>query len=171
MQPKIKTFELGGVKLLTLNKNVDERGFFCEVLRQDWLDFFDGKIPKQVNVSKSWPGIIRAWHRHERGQIDYFMTLEGAYKICIYDGDNNSKTYGKLEEIVISEDKLQVLRFPGKYWHGTQTVSSKPSLTVYYSNNLYDYENPDEGRKPWNSADIIDPRTSKAYDWTNPPHK
>ncbi len=99
------------------------------------------------------------------------MTLEGAYKICIYDGDNNSKTYGKLEEIVVSEDKLQVLRFPGKYWHGTQTVSSKPSLTVYYSNNLYDYENPDEGRKPWNSADIIDPRTSKAYDWTNPPHK
>jgi len=171
MIPNIQTFELEGVKLVTPERFIDERGFFSEVLRWDWKNFFDGLIPKQVNLSKSYPGIIRAWHRHGRGQIDYFMTIQGSYKICIYDGDKNSNTFGKLVEVVMSEDKLRVLRFPGKYWHGTQTISSKPSLTIYFSNNLYDYKNPDERRIPWNSSEIIDPQTKKPFDWHQPPHK
>jgi len=171
MKPQIETFDLEGVKLITPKKNIDERGFFCEVLRHDWKEFFGMELPQQLNFSKSFPGVIRAWHRHDRGQFDYFLTINGAYKVCIYDGDKNSKSFGKLEEIVVSEDKLQVLKYPGKYWHGTKVVSSKPGLACYLSNTLYDYNNPDEERKPWNSVDMIDPKTNKPYDWNKPPHK
>ncbi len=45
----------------------DGRGFFVEALRQDWNEFFDEEWIVQANVSYSYPGIVRAWHRHERG--------------------------------------------------------------------------------------------------------
>lgn len=167
----IQTFELEGVKVLTPDRFIDERGFFSEVLREDWKELFDEQLPKQTNLSKSYPGIVRAWHRHDRGQIDYFMVIKGSMKICAYDSDKNSSTFGKLVEIITSEDKLQIVRIPGKYWHGTKTVSEEPSLTVYFVSNLYDYKNPDEERKPWNSNDILDPRTNQPYDWFKSPHK
>ena len=171
MPSTMKNFALEGVKVLIPERFIDERGFFSEVLRNDWNELFDDQIPKQTNLSKSYPGIIRAWHRHNEGQIDYFMVIKGAMKICAYDGDKSSSTFGKLVEITASEDKLQIVRIPGKYWHGTKTISNKPSLTVYFVNNLYDYKNPDEERKPWNSADIIDPNSRQPYDWNKPPHK
>ena len=37
--------------------------------------------------------------------------------------------------------------------------------------NLYDYKNPDEERRPWNDPTIIDPKTKKPYDWNAIPHK
>jgi len=167
----VKNFELDGVKVLTIDRFVDERGFFSEVFRNDWKEFFDGEIPKQTNLSKSYPGIIRAWHRHEKNQVDYFLVIKGAMKISAFDGEKNSNTFGKLVEITTSEDELKLIRIPGKYWHGTKTISNEPSLTVYFVNNLYDYDNPDEQRKPWDSSDIIDPQTKKPFDWNKPPHK
>jgi len=32
-------------------------------------------------------------------------------------------------------------------------------------------KNPDEERRAWNDQTIIDPRTSKPFDWNKPPHK
>jgi len=64
-----------------------------------------------------------------------------------------------------------VVRIPGTYWHGTKTVGNEPSLTVYFVTKLYDYQNPDEERRPWNDPSIIDPKTGKPFDWNKPPHK
>lgn len=164
-------FDLEGVQVFDIKKNPDERGFFAEVARKDWLDVFGEKWVSQANLSASYPGMIRAWHRHDRGQIDYFMVLKGAMKIVAYDGIQNSPTFGKMAEVVGSEERLQIIRIPGKYWHGTKTVSDTPSLTMYFVNNMYDIKNPDEERKPWNDASIIDPRTKQTYDWNKPPHK
>jgi dTDP-4-dehydrorhamnose 3,5-epimerase len=168
---QIPQFELEGVTVTNLNKNPDERGFFTEVARKDWLDLFGEKWISQANLSQSYPGIIRAWHRHARGQIDYFMVLRGAMKIVAYDGNKESKTYGKIVEVVASEDKLQVVTIPGHYWHGTKTLGNNPSLTMYFVNNLYDYNSPDEERRAWNDDSIKDPKTNLAYDWNLPPHK
>jgi len=73
---------LPGVKIRDLKKLPDERGFFTEILRMDWQDLLDGDNVVQANLSMSYPGIIRAWHRHKRGQVDYFIVLRGALKIC-----------------------------------------------------------------------------------------
>ncbi|HDI12337.1 MAG TPA: dTDP-4-dehydrorhamnose 3,5-epimerase, partial [Candidatus Bathyarchaeota archaeon] len=131
-----------------------------------WKDILGDEWIVQANLSYSYPGVIRAWHRHLRGQTDYFIVLQGAMRICAYD----EKT-GQLDEIVASEHKLQIVRIPGHYWHGTKTISDKPSLTLYFVTRLYDYSNPDEERRPWNDPTIIDPRTGKPYDWNKPPHK
>ena len=162
---------LPGVQVFDIRKNVDERGYFAEILRNDWKDLLGEDDMVQANLSYSYPGMIRAWHRHNRGQVDYFIILDGSMKICAYDDKQGSTTRGQLDEIVASGEKLQVVRIPGHYWHGTKTLGHKPSLTVYYVNRLYDMKNPDEDRRPWNDQTIVDPRTTKPFDWNKPPHK
>lgn len=158
----------------------DERGFFAEALRQDWEELFGREWISQVNLSCSYPNVVRAWHRHRRGQTDYFLVTEGSMKICAYDDDTTSSTAGCLGEIVASEHKLQIVKIPGYYWHGTKTIGNKPSSTVYFVTRLYDYKNPDEERRPWNDTTVIpkaingktdDPRVGKPWDWFYPVHK
>jgi len=162
--------DLPGVKTYDLRILPDERGFLAEVLRQDWRELLHDEWIVQANLSVSYPGIIRAWHRHLRGQVDYFLVLQGAMKICAYD-DGDGPTKGKLVEIITSSHKPQVVRIPGIYWHGTKTISSEPSLLVYFTTRLYNYQNPDEERRPWNDPTIIEPRTGEPFDWNKPPHK
>jgi len=160
-----------GVKVHEIVKYIDERGFFAEIIRQDWKDLLDGDSVVQANLSLSYPGMIRAWHRHDRGQIDYFIVLRGSLKICVYDDKPASPTRGQLDEVIASGENLQVVRVPGHYWHGTKALGNRPSLTVYCVNRLYDAKNPDEERRAWNDPSIIDPRTSKPFDWNKLPHK
>lgn len=171
----MKEYPLKGVKVQEINIIPDERGFFAEALRQDWKDLIEEEWIVQANVSYSYPNMVRAWHKHERGQVDYFLVLKGAMKICAYEEET-----GKMVEIIASGEKPSIVRIPGKYLHGTKTVSNVPSLTVYFVTRLYDYENPDEKRRPWNDPKIIpieingkkdDPRVGKPWDWFQPPHK
>jgi len=171
----MKEYPLKGVKIQEINILPDERGFFAEALRLDWKELLEEGWMEQTNVSYSYPNMIRAWHKHLRGQIDYFLVLKGAMKICALE----EKT-GKMAEVIASGEKPTLVRIPGQYLHGTKTVSPEPSLTVYFVTKLYDYKNPDEIRKPWNDQTIIpteingkkdDARIGKPWDWLLPPHK
>lgn len=171
----MKEYSLKGVKTYELNILPDERGFFAEALRKDWKELLEDEWITQANISYSYPNIVRAWHKHERGQIDCFLILKGAMKICAYEEET-----GKMVEVIASGEKPTIVRIPGKYLHGTKTVSNEPSLTVYFVTKLYDYQNPDEIRRPWNDPTIIpteingkkdDPRVGKPWDWFSPPHK
>ena len=152
----------------------DERGFFTEVMRKDWRDLFQEDTIAQSNVSLSYPTIIRAWHRHLRGQTDYFLALKGAIKICAYD----EKTQ-ELNEIVSTDKDLQIVRVPGSYWHGFKVVGNKTAMLLYFTTKLYDHSNPDEERRPWDDQKLVpksingkkdDPRVDKPWDWNRPPH-
>jgi dTDP-4-dehydrorhamnose 3,5-epimerase len=165
---------LPGVIVKPLKRFADERGFFTEIMRMDWKEIFQEDIV-QANLSISYPGIVRAWHKHERGQVDYFVVVKGALKICAYDDETQ-----ELAEIVSTGENLQVVRIPGHYWHGFRVVGNETAMLVYFVNNLYDYKNPDELRRPWNDETIVpkiingrtdDPRCNKPWDWFYPPHK
>jgi dTDP-4-dehydrorhamnose 3,5-epimerase len=166
---------LDGVKIKQIKRFPDERGFFCEVMRTDWKDLFGTDIIAQTNHSFTYPAIIRAWHRHLRGQVDYFLALKGTIKICVYD-DKTSE----LNEIVSSGSDLQVVRIPGDYWHGFMAVGNEPAMLIYFTTKLYDPEDPDEERRAWNDLTLIpkiingnkrDKRVDKPWDWNYPPHK
>ncbi|NYZ79013.1 dTDP-4-dehydrorhamnose 3,5-epimerase family protein [Candidatus Micrarchaeota archaeon] len=157
---------LEGVKVTDIKKLPDERGFFAEVFRQDWKDFVGNDKIVQVNLSMVYPGIIKAWHRHKRGQVDYFIVPKGAIKLCIYDESKK-----QLDDITLSGERLQIARVPGHYWHGNKTLGFEPSLIIYFVTNLYNYKNPDEERKTWNDPSIIDGKTGKPFDWNMSPHK
>lgn len=163
------------IEIKPLKRHYDERGSFTELIRKDWKETLDEQEFVQANLSISYPGIIRAWHRHLRGQVDYFICLKGAIKICAYDDETK-----KLEEINSNGQKPQIVRVPGKYWHGFKVVGNEQAWLLYFVNNLYDHEKPDEERKPWNDPKVIpksingrtdDPRVGKPWDWNYPPHK
>ena len=171
----MKEYALKGVKTYEIKILPDERGFFAEALRTDWKEFLEDEQITQTNLSYSYPNVVRAWHKHTRGQIDHFLVIKGAMKICAYDEET-----GKMAEVIASDKKPTVMRIPGKYLHGTKTVSNEPSLLVYFVNRVYDYRNPDELRRPWDDQSIVpteingktdDPRVGKPWDWFLSPHK
>jgi dTDP-4-dehydrorhamnose 3,5-epimerase len=166
---------LKGIVVRPIKRINDERGFIAEVYREDWKDLFIEDKPCQANFSTSYPATIRAWHRHVRGQIDCFIVLSGTLKICAYD----EKTK-ELDEIISTGRDLQIVRIPGQYWHGFKAVGNKNGRLLYFTSRLFNYENPDEKRRPWNDPKIIprtingtknDPRAGKPWDWNLPPHK
>ena len=149
-------------------------------MREDWKELLREDSILQFNLSYSYPGIIRAWHRHKRGQVDYFICIEGSIKVCAYDDRQDSETYGELDEIVLSSERLKVARIPGILWHGFKAIGPKSIKLLYGINKLYNYDNPDEERRPWNDPTIIpksingridDPRVGKPWNWNYPTHK
>lgn len=174
----VKDLPLPGVKIADLIRFPDERGVFTEIIRSDWKDLLGEDTIVQANFSVSYPNIVRAWHRHSRGQVDYFLVIKGSIKVCAYD-DGNSLTKGHLVEVVLSESRFQILRIPGNYWHGFKVISDEPACLIYFVNRLYDYKDPDEERRPWNDQSIVpiaingrkdDPRVGKPWDWFAVPH-
>ena len=167
---------LTGIVIKPLKRLPDERGFFTEIFRKDWTDLFAEKDEiVQSNLSITYPSIIRAWHKHERGQTDYFVAVKGALKICAYD-----EATRELDEIVSSGENLQVVRVPGHYWHGFKALGNKPAMLFYFTTRLYNPTHPDEIRRPWDDKTLIpaimngkkdDPRVGKTWNWDYPPHK
>lgn len=164
---------LPGIEIKPLKRFADERGFFSEIMRLDWTDVFQEKVC-QANMSISYPGVVRAWHKHERGQVDRFLAIKGALNICAYDDETQ-----ELDEVVTTGDNPQVVKVPGHYWHGFKVVGSEAATLVYFVNKLYDYRDPDEIRRPWNDQSIVprlingktDERCGRQWDWFHPPFK
>lgn len=166
---------LQGIKIRPIRRFPDERGFFSEVMRKDWKDLFGEDIVAQANFSFTYPNIIRAWHRHIKGQTDYFLALKGMIKICAFDDK-----ISEVNEIISSGFDLQVVRMPGHYWHGFKAIGNEPAMLLYFTTNLYDPANPDEERRAWDDTTIIpksvngkksDSRVGKPWDWNISPHK
>jgi len=166
---------LEGIQIKPIKRIHDERGFFMELMRKDWRELLGEDEIVQANLSMSYPGIVRAWHRHLKGQVDHFVALKGAIKICAFYEES-----GELTEIISTGKDLQIVRIPGKYWHGFKVFGNKPAWLLYFVNKLYDYNKPDEERRPWNDPTILpksvngrtdDPRVGKPWDWNYPPHR
>jgi dTDP-4-dehydrorhamnose 3,5-epimerase len=174
MEHMVQEYGLEGVRARQLDILPDARGFLSEVLRQDWTNFI-GEQVLQVNLSRTYPNVVRAWHKHTRGQVDYFLVVRGAMQICAYEDQS-----GSLAEIIASEARPTIVRVPGHYYHGTKTIGNETSLIIYFVNRLYDYQDPDEQRRPWNDQGVVprqingrkdDPRIGNPWDWFYPPHK
>lgn len=150
------------VDVTDLQINADERGHLTETWRSDW-EFYDEK-PAMSYVSETYPGVIRAWHRHCRGQIDHFVVPRGKIKVGIYDDREGSPTREQLDTFVIGEGNMKAVRVPGDCWHGFKAVGDDRALVLNFPTNLYDYEDPDEERLPYDTDRI-------PLDWEEPPHK
>ncbi len=145
-----------GIEVKELKKNVDERGFLCEILRKDWEAFEEFAM---TYFSLTYPGIVRAWHCHPKTkQKDFFCVVSGMAKIVVYDNRQNSSTKGLLNEFVLGENNMMLLKIPGECWHGFKALGTNPVLLVNFPTKLYDYEAPDEKRLPPDTKEI-------PYDW------
>lgn len=130
----------------------DSRGFFREIVRRSDPFFAEGFA--QWSVSLMWPGVIKAWHIHQR-QVDWWYCLTGTLQVALWDRREGSETYGKLLELFLGEQNGgRVLRIPPGVAHGCKAISTREAILFYVTSNEYDAS--DEGRLPHDAA---------PYDW------
>ncbi len=139
-----------GVETKQLVRHADERGFLMELLRSD-----DPIFTKfgQCYVSLNYPGVIRAWHYHKK-QDDYFVVVKGMCKVGLFDMREDSPTRGEASALYLGENNSIVLKIPAGVAHGYKTVGVEPSLLVNFPTQVYNPEQPDEYRLPWNTDQI-----------------
>jgi dTDP-4-dehydrorhamnose 3,5-epimerase len=153
---------IDGVTFRELDVNSDERGHLVEVFREDW-GVYEHK-PKMSYYSLTHPGVVRAWHRHLKGQVDHFVCPRGKVKVGIYDERSGSDTEGELNTFIIGEQSHEAIRIPGECWHGFKAIGSTESMLLNFPTELYDYDEPDEERIPYDTDRI-------PLDWDLEPHR
>ena len=143
-----------GVEVKQLTRNADERGFLMEIMRKD-----DPIFTKfgQCYVSMNYPGVVRAWHYHEK-QDDFFVVVKGMIKVGLYDMREGSPSRGEVSEYYLGDNNNIVLKIPVGVAHGYKTVGVEPSLLVNFPSEMYNREEPDEHRLPWDTDQI-------PFDW------
>ena len=100
----------------------------------------------QLNFSVQYPGVVKAWHRHER-QADFWLCVLGHIKVGVHREDDGTSWM-----MVMGEKRPGVLIIPPPLWHGAATVGSEAAGLLYYVTTAYDPNNPDEHRRPWDSV-------------------
>jgi dTDP-4-dehydrorhamnose 3,5-epimerase len=99
----------------------------------------------QINFSTQYPGVVKAWHRHER-QTDFWICLHGHIKVGVHREDD-----GKSWLLVTGEKRPGVVIIPPPLWHGAATVGDTPAGLLYYVTHAYNLQAPDEQRRAHDS--------------------
>lgn len=144
---KVSKTLIEGVRLRKQRLMLDDRGFLMEMLRSDWEEF---EKFGQTYVTMCLPGIKKSFHYH-RAQVDFFNCVWGTSKVVLYDNRPDSSTKGLINEFVIGPLNPTMVRIPNLVWHGFAAVGNEPALIVNCPTEMYNYEEPDEFRAPFDS--------------------
>ena len=107
---------LDGVLRVPLVPHVDDRGAMTELYRSEW--FPGGPEMVQVNHSMSRAGVLRGMHFHRR-QTDYWILLEGAAFVGLFDLRSGSPTRGTAIQLQLDAGGgLEGLLIPPGVAHG-----------------------------------------------------
>ena len=146
---------IDGVRVKALKVIADERGYLMEMLRADEPELFT-KFG-QVYVSATYPGVVKAWHYHEK-QIDHFVCVAGMIKLVLVDTRADSPTNGAVNEFFMGTQNPMLVQIPNLVYHGWKCISPEMSLVINVPTEPYHYANPDEYR--------LEPHGTLPYDWT-----
>jgi dTDP-4-dehydrorhamnose 3,5-epimerase len=144
-----------GVKVKKLIRHVDDRGFFMEILRDD-----DELLSRfgQASLSKSYPGVIKAFHYHEE-QDDLWFFPSGNAQVVLHDLRPGSGTKGETNVFYMGEDNPLLLLIPKMVAHGYRVLGNEPATIIYFTTKSYKREKPDEKRIAGDDPAI-------GFDWT-----
>ena len=139
-----------GVAVKQLARHADQRGYLMELLRSD--DPIFSKFG-QCYVSMNYPGVVRAWHWHEK-QDDFFVVVRGMIRVGLYDQREGSATQGEVNDFYLGENNTILVKIPVGVVHGYKTIGMEPSLLINFPSEAYDPNEPDEYRLPWDTDQI-----------------
>jgi dTDP-4-dehydrorhamnose 3,5-epimerase len=147
--------QIDGVVVKKLVRHCDDRGFFMEILRDD-----DKLLRRfgQASMSMSYPGVIKAFHYHER-QDDLWFFPVGNAQVVLYDMREDSPTKGETNVFYMGETNPMLLLIPVGVAHGYRVLGQTPAVITYYTTESYNPADPDEKRLEWNDPTIN-------FDWT-----
>jgi len=124
-----------GVKVIPLKKWEDERGWLCEIFRNDEID--EGEMPVMSYISMTKPGVARGPHEHV-DQTDLFGFLgPSTFKMYVWDNREGSPTYNQGESFLVGEDEPAVVIVPPGVVHAYKNIGEDEGLVVNCPNQLY----------------------------------
>lgn len=154
VQDYSKKTPIDGVQLINLQMFVDDGGSLAEIARLDdkgCLQLFPEFQVKQATFSQVLPGVIKAFHLHYNQEDLWFILPHDRLLIGLFDARKDSPTYKAQMRFVMGAGRAQVLYLPRGVAHGMANPYDRPCNMMYFVNQCFDPERPDEHRLPWDS--------------------
>jgi dTDP-4-dehydrorhamnose 3,5-epimerase len=123
----------------------DERGFLFEVFDEAW-----GWHPDPLTrtyVSTILPGVAKGWNLHKEHE-DRYTVLFGEMSIAMYDGREDSPTFGGCFQVLLSERRRRSLTMPIGVWHCDYNLGDKEVVFINCPTGRYEHQSPDKYRLP-----------------------
>ena len=130
-----------------------EDGTLAEVARLAW-DEIDQPIV-QVHITTTLGGRTRAWGLHEES-TDRLFVVTGLVSIVVYDGREDSPTFGRVNEFRISERNPGLLVIPPNLFHGWKNIGIDEAFVINMPSCQFRHERPDALDLPYESPEAED---------------
>lgn len=131
----------------------DKRGYFMETYTyEDFKSAGLGQVFVQDNQSSSKKGVLRGLHfqkSHPQGKL--VRILKGQVFDVAVDIRPGSKTYGKWQGVLLSDENKKQFYIPEGFAHGFLVLSEEAEF-AYKCTDYYHPE--DEGGIIWNDPDL-----------------
>jgi dTDP-4-dehydrorhamnose 3,5-epimerase len=145
---------IDGVKVKQIVRNCDDRGFFSEIMKEGEESAIE---VKQTSYTETLPGVIKAFHYHDR-QWDAWFVVKGSAQIVLHDLRDASPTKGATQVVFAGQDKPLLVAIPPGVAHGYRVLGAERVCLFYHTSEAYDPANPDEKRIPFDDPSI-------GFDW------
>jgi dTDP-4-dehydrorhamnose 3,5-epimerase len=149
-----KRTPIEGVQIVDLRLMQDDGGSFAELVRLDdngrLLAFPDFQV-RQSSYSLVLPGAVKAFHLHFNQEDVWFVPPTDRLLIGLLDVRDASPTRGQTMRFVMGAGKAQLLHIPRGVAHGCGNLGATPVTILYYVNQHFNLDDPDERRLPWDA--------------------
>jgi dTDP-4-dehydrorhamnose 3,5-epimerase len=143
---------ISGVEIIDLRAFHDDGGSFLELARLG-EDAEVAGVPgfrvKQCSFTIMMPGTIKAFHLHFRQEDLWFVSPSDRMLMGLIDTRVKSPTYKTTMRFMLGCGKTQLLLIPRGVAHGAANMGTAPGSIIYFVNQQFNAEDPDERRLPF----------------------
>jgi dTDP-4-dehydrorhamnose 3,5-epimerase len=139
---------IDGLRFRPVRPVPHEDGNVAEVAREVWPEVDQPIV--QVHVTTTLPGRVRAWGLHQ-ASTDRLFVVKGFVSIVVYDGREDSPTYGWVNEFRVSERNPGLLVIPPNLFHGWKNFGVDEAFIINMPSSQYEHEGPDALDLPYES--------------------
>lgn len=102
----------------------NDQGMIMHMMRKDSEIFQNFG---EIYFSLTYPGVVKGWTCHKQMTQNYAVP-SGELKVVLYDGRQDSQTYGKINEILVGRNNYQILTIPPGVWYSFTPLNKKEAM-------------------------------------------
>lgn len=155
---------IDGVKVMQLRRFTDDGGSMTELARVEETGRMQGFTEfqvRQMNYSTIEPGVIKAFHVHQRQRDIWFVPPEDRVLLVLVDVREDSPTKRRVLKVMLGGGTSTWVSIDRGIAHGFKNIGERTARVIYLTDLHFsaDPETTDEGRLPWDmvGAEIWEP--------------
>ena len=145
---------IDGVQIKEVKSFTSEEGDFSEVTRfteNGELADFPGFKLRQINRAQIVAGSIKAWHFHVKQNEIWYVPPSDKIIVGLWDLRKDSPTAGMARKVLLGGSSRGMVFIPKGVAHGSWNISDKAVNLMYFVDQNFSADEPDELRMPWDS--------------------